>query len=45
MYNRNVLRRKINLRWIGTAGRNRGADIGYEPSNLGYLVPPITRKK
>ena len=30
---------------VDTAGRNRGADIGYEPPNLGCLVPPITRKK
>ena len=31
--------------YLDTAGRNRVADIGYEPPNLGCLVPPITRKK
>ena len=44
-YIRNDLRRKIFKSEMDTASRNRSADIGYEPLNRRYLVPPITRKK
>ena len=44
MYIRSELRTKIPKSDMDTASRNRGADIGYEPVNLGCLVLPITRK-